>query len=66
MHCIIGDRGLIDLGQKARNSVSVLVVGGNPFSYSVVKKFLRYQFFSRLQYLDVGRPVDREEMVVYN
>ncbi len=64
--CNIGDRGLIDLGRKARTSVTRLDVARNPFSSSAVKKFLRYQFFSRLQELDIGRPLNREEMVIYD
>ncbi len=63
--CNIGDRGLIDLGQKARTSVTQLAVPWNPFSSSAVKKFLWYQFFSILQKLDIGRPLNREEMVIY-
>ncbi len=66
LYCNIGDRGLIDLGQKARTSVTELHIALNPFSSSAVKKFLRYQFFSRLWFLDIGRPLNREEMVIYD
>ncbi len=64
--CNIGDKGVIDLGQKVRTSVTELDVPWNPFSSSAVKKFLRYQFFSRLQKLDIGRPLNSEEMVIYD
>ncbi len=63
--CNIGDRGLMDLGRKARNSVRELDISRNPITSSAVKRFLQYHYFSRLQELDIGRPLNHEERVVY-
>ncbi len=64
--CIIGDRELIHLGRKARTSVRRLDVPYNPFTSSAVKRFLQHHYFSRLQELDIGRPLNDKEEVVYN
>ncbi len=65
-YCNIGNRELIHLGQKARTSVRKLLIVPHPFTSSVVKRFLQYHYFSRLQTLDIGRPLNHEEKVVYN
>ncbi len=65
-NCNMGDRELIHLGRKARTSVRGLDVSLNPFTSSAVKRFLQYHYFSRLQKLDIGRPLNHEEKVVYN
>ncbi len=56
----------MDLGQKARTSVRRLFVQLSPFTSSAVKRFLRYHYFSILEILDIGRPLNHEEKVVYN
>ncbi len=55
-----------DLGRNTRTSVGLLTVSHNPFTSSAVKRFLQYHYFSRLQELDIGRPLNQEEKVVYN
>ncbi len=65
-YCNIGDRELMDLGRKARTSVRGLNVARNPFTSLALKRFLQYHYFSRLQKLNIDRPLNHEEKVIYN
>ncbi len=63
--CSIGDRELVCLG-KALQTNGLLVVDRNPFSSSAVQEFLRCQFRSSLQQLDIGRRLNARERRIYD
>lgn len=68
--CNLKDRALIDLGKALQHRKAfcfiLLVVNGNHFSSSAVQEFLRSQYCSMLAKLDIGRPLNREEKVIYH
>ncbi len=62
--CKVGDRELIDLARKAR-TIRKLILPDNHFTTSAVQKLFQYHYFSTLERLDIGRPLNREEKAVH-
>lgn len=64
--CNVGDESLTELGKRIPKTVDFIQLARNPFSSRALISFLKSQFHSRLRGLDIGRPLNEEEEVVYH